>query len=96
MAAYCLIEVDITDPSWLSEYGEKIGPLVAKHGGKVIVRNREPARIEGNRGLPTVVVVIEFPTRSDAEAWHSDPEYQPLIALRNSGSTAEILLVEGV
>lgn len=28
MAAYFLFEIDITDPSWGAEYGEKVGPLV--------------------------------------------------------------------
>ncbi|MBT5108980.1 MAG: DUF1330 domain-containing protein [Rhodospirillaceae bacterium] len=96
MAAYFLFEIDITDPSWGAEYGEKVGPLVAKHGGKLLVRSTDPVRAEGSRGLPTVVVVLEFPTREAAEAWHGDPEYKPLIDLRNSGSTAECLLVDGV
>jgi uncharacterized protein (DUF1330 family) len=96
MAAYFIIEVDITDPSWGPEYGEKVGPLVAKHGGKVIARSTEPARLEGERPLPTVVVMLEFPTPEAVQAWHSDPEYKPLIDLRNTGSTAEALLIDGL
>ena len=96
MAAYILFEIDITDPAWGKEYSEKVGPTVTKHGGKVIIRNTEPVRLEGKRGLPTVVVVLEFPTREAAQAWHSDPEYKPLIDLRNTGSSAEALLVDGV
>ena len=96
MADYLIFEIDITDPAWGPEYGEKVGPLVAKHGGKVIVRSTDPIRVEGKRGPPTVVVVLEFPTRAAAQAWHSDPEYKPLIDLRNTGSSAEALLVDGV
>lgn len=96
MAAYILFEIDITDPSWAEEYSEKVGPTVARHGGKLIIRTTEPVRLEGSRGLPTVVVVLEFPTREAAQAWHSDPEYQPLIELRNTGSSAEAMLVDGV
>ncbi len=96
MAAYLMFEIDITDPSWGPEYGEKVGPLVAKHGGKVIIRSTDPVRLEGSRALPTVVVVLEFPTREAAQAWHADPEYKPLIDLRNTGSTAEGLLVDGI
>ena len=40
--------------------------------------------------------VYVWESREAAEAWHGDPEYKPLIDLRNSGSTAECLLVDGV
>lgn len=96
MASYLIFEIDITDPSWAPEYGEKVKPLVVKHGGKVIIRSNEAVRIEGSREIPTVVVVLEFPTREAAEAWYNDPEYKPLIGLRNTGSSAEGLLVDGV
>lgn len=96
MAAYFIFEIDITDPSWGPEYGAKVGPLVAKHGGKLLVRSTDAVRVEGKRSLPTVVVVLEFPSRDAAQAWHSDPEYTPLIAIRNTGSTAEALLLEGL
>jgi uncharacterized protein (DUF1330 family) len=31
-----------------------------------------------------------------ARAWYQDPEYAPLIKLRQGGSDAELVLVEGV
>jgi len=31
-----------------------------------------------------------------AKAWHSDVDYQPMIKLRNTGSSAEALLVKGI
>ena len=96
MPTYLMFEIEITDPSWTAEYGEKVTPLVAKHGGKLIIRSADAVRIEGSRGVPTVVVVLEFPTRKAAEGWYNDPEYKPLIALRNSGSSGEGLLVDGV
>tara|TARA_Y100000588_G_C13821714_1_gene739691 strand:- start:85 stop:378 length:294 start_codon:yes stop_codon:yes gene_type:complete len=95
MTSYLIFEIDITDPSWGPEYGEKVKPLVEKHGGKVIIRSSDAVRIEGNRDVPTAVVVLEFATREAAEAWYNDPEYKPLIALRQTGSTAEGLLVDG-
>lgn len=96
MPSYLMFEIDITDPSWGPEYGEKVKPLVQKHGGKVIIRSTDAVRLEGRRDVPTVVVVLEFPTRAAAEAWYNDPAYKPLIELRNTGSSAEGLLVDGV
>ncbi len=96
MAAYCIVELNVTDPSWLAEYGPKTQELIDKHGGKYIVRDREAARVEGDSAAPSVVVVLEFPNLEAAKAWHSDPEYQPLIKLRQSGSTGEALIVNGL
>ncbi len=96
MAAYISYETTITDVSWREEYGVKVKPLLERHGGKVLIRDNAPQRVEGERGLPTVVIVIEFPDRAAADAWRNDPEYQPLLKLRQSGSTAEAVLVEGL
>jgi uncharacterized protein (DUF1330 family) len=38
---------------------------------------------------------IEFPTMEAARAWHNDPEYQPHIKLRQTGSKVSMILVEG-
>ena len=42
------------------------------------------------------VDILEFPSVEAAKAWHGDPDYQPLIELRWTGSTAEALLVSGM
>ena len=34
MPAYLIGGVDVSDPSWLEEYGPKVEALVEKHGGK--------------------------------------------------------------
>jgi uncharacterized protein (DUF1330 family) len=83
------------DPSWTKEYGPKTAELVKKHGGRYIVRGGQMERLEGKEALPSVVVVLEFPTMQQARAWHSDPEYQPMIKLRQQGSDLEFILVEG-
>ncbi|MEE9551225.1 MAG: DUF1330 domain-containing protein [Candidatus Binatia bacterium] len=42
------------------------------------------------------IVVLEFPSMEQAKAWYNDPAYTPMIKLRQSGSDAEIVLVEGL
>ncbi len=50
-----------------------------------------------SKGSPsTRLVIIEFPTSERARAWYNDPDYAPLITLRDSGSRSEITMVEGV
>ena len=95
MAAYMVFEVNVTDGAWRAEYGPKTAELVKKHGGRYLAA--APAeKIEGSRALPSVVVILEFPSTAAAKAWHSDVDYQPMIKLRNTGSKAEALLVNGM
>lgn len=94
MTAYAVFEVEITDSSFQEKYLDPTAKLVAKHGGRYIAMD-SPEKIEGDRKSPSALVMLEFPSMESAKAWHSDPEYQPLIKLRQSGSTSEALLVEG-
>jgi uncharacterized protein (DUF1330 family) len=96
MAAYAIGRLRMRDPSWVAEYGPKTAELVKKHGGKFVVRGGKMERLEGQESLPSVVVVLEFPSMDKAKAWYNDPEYAPLITLRQKGSDLEFILVEGV
>jgi uncharacterized protein (DUF1330 family) len=96
MAAYAIGQLEMRDPSWLQEYGPKTLALVQKHGGKYLVRGGAMERLEGTGQLPSVIVVLEFPSMEQARAWYHDPEYAPLIKLRQTGSDLDFILVEGV
>lgn len=96
MVAYLMFEIGITDTSWGEEYDERVKSILAKHGGKLIVRRSDAVCVEGKRSTPTIAVVLEFPTSEAAQAWHSEPDYKPLINLGNTGSSLEALLVGGV
>ena len=52
--------------------------------------------LEGDGELPSTIVVLEFPSMEHAKAWYNDPAYTPMIKLRQSGSDAEIVLVQGL
>ncbi|HJY82823.1 MAG TPA: DUF1330 domain-containing protein [Candidatus Binatia bacterium] len=96
MPAYVIGQVQMRDPSWVEEYGAKIQPLLQKHGGRYLVRAGKMETLEGATPLPSVIVVLEFPSMEHARAWYHDPDYTPLIKLRQSGSEVELVLVEGV
>ncbi len=96
MSAYIMYEQEEWDSSWREAYGAPTRVLLEKYGGKVISACRENERVEGETKAPTVAVLIEFPDMEAAKAWHSDPEYQPLIALRMTGAKAEALLFSGL
>jgi uncharacterized protein (DUF1330 family) len=95
MSVYFIGRLTIHDPAWLGDYAPPTRVLVEKHGGKYLVAGGEMEQCEGDGPLPDSMVVLEFPTMEQAKAWHNDPEYAPLIALRQSGSDLDFVLVDG-
>jgi uncharacterized protein (DUF1330 family) len=61
MAAYAMGRLELRAPSWRQEYGPKTAALVAKHGGKSLVRGGAMERLEGTGQLPSVIVGVECP-----------------------------------
>ena len=96
MSAYLIGGVDVTDPKWVEEYGPKVEALVAKHGGRYLVRGGTMEVKEGSAPASRVMVIVEFPSMEKARAWYDDPEYQPLIKLRQTGSSGDLILAEGL
>jgi len=95
MSAYVIALLDVSDPSWVAEYGPPTHALVEKHVGRYLARDRESTKVEGGGNPPSTAVIIEFPTLAQAKAFHSDPDYQPLIKMRQGGSTGDVLIVNG-
>lgn len=61
-----------------------------------MARENSDEKLEGNRPLPNSLVIIEFPTLELAKAWYYDTDYAPLITLRQTVSTTEITLIDGL
>ena len=40
-------------------------------------------------------MIIEFPSRADAEGWYKSAEYQKIIALRHDSSVGNLIIVDG-
>ena len=95
MAAYVLVEVDVTDAALFQEYAKGVPATIAAHGGKYIVRGGAVETKEGG-WAPKRVVVLEFPSMAQARKWYDSPEYKPLLALRLKAANAKLILVEGM
>ena len=97
MTAYAIGVYDIWDASWRDQYRPRTMKLVAKHGGRFLVRpDCHVERLEGDPVIKTGMVVIEFPDRAAVQAWYDDPDYQPLKELRQTGAQLDFVLVDGL
>jgi len=97
MPAYIIAEHTITDPVKFEEYRTKVGPMIAKHGGRYITRAGSHVILEEENAVwrPERVVIISFPDMAALQAWYRSPEYQPLIALRRAAGTDMLITLEG-
>ena len=94
MAAYVIVDTLITDPQTYDEYKRQVAPLIAKFGGRFIVRGGRHEVLEGDWQVHRIVV-LEFPSMEALKSWYNSPEYAPLLALRQRASSATLVAVEG-
>lgn len=90
---YWIVRVDITDQEQYKKYMAANAAPFKKYGARFLVR---AGRFETTEGISRARnAVIEFPTYEAAlECWRS-PEYQQAIKLRQSVSTADLVVIEG-
>lgn len=95
MAAYLIVNVEITDPVKYAEY-IKVAPLsIRKFGGKYLARGGRAETIEGTWS-PKRLVVLEFPSFERAREWWDSDDYRGPRALRQASAITQMMLVEGI
>jgi uncharacterized protein (DUF1330 family) len=94
MSAYIIAEVEVTDPSTYASYRAQTPGVVARHGGRFIVRGGAAETLEGE-GEPGRLVVLEFPDLAAARRFYASPEYQAIIGIRHQAAKSRLILVEG-
>ena len=95
MAAYVIGRLEVRDTAWRAAYTQKTGELIRKYGGRSLARFGSPVEaLEGEGKLPTTIVILEFPSVEQAKAWYHDPEYAPIITLRQTGANGDIVVVD--
>ena len=95
MAAYVVLNIDVTDPARYPEYAKAAAPIVEQYGGRYLVRGGTAETLEGAI-QPKRVVILEFPSYERAKAWWDCDEYRGPKAVRQSAATSDTILVDGV
>ena len=95
MKYYCVVEVDATDPSWVPAYIQNVTKLVEARGGRYLARTSALEKIEGERALPQILVILEWPSKESAVAFYASEEYRPYRESRILRAKNEFLLAAG-
>ena len=95
MAAYVIAELAIEDQEGFGRYREMVPATIAAYGGRYLARGGRTAVLEGE-GSPERIVLLEFPSFEQAQAWWASEEYAEAKALRQATARTRLMVVEGV
>jgi uncharacterized protein (DUF1330 family) len=95
MKYYSVAEIEITDQSWVPAYVENVTRLVEQSGGRYLARTSKIERLEGERKVPPIFLIIEWPSKDVAKAFYDCDAYRSYRQSRIAGARNEFLLVAG-
>lgn len=95
MAAFVINDMEITDPLLFEEYKKLSPATVAQYGGRFVVRGDRTETLEGEWS-PARLVILEFASVAQANAWLNSPEYAAAKRLRHASAKSNLIVVEGV
>jgi len=93
MPAYIVADVTWFDADRAETYSKIAYPTLVAAGGKILAATSQGEVIEGDR-RPGILVLIEFPSASDARRWLDSPEYRPARKVRQQFAKTNLVLVE--
>lgn len=93
MPAYMIAMMSVHDAETYRQYTDRTPPTVKRHGGRFLTRG-EPVACFEDTHYNGRMVILEFPSKADAEAWYADPDYQEAVTFRKAASTMHMLLLQ--
>lgn len=92
---YVIVNVEVLDPVPYQEYIRLVPSSLEVYGGRFLARG---GAVDVREGMwaPRRLVILEFPTVAQAQAWWASPEYAPAKELRQRCANAELVITEGL
>lgn len=94
MVAYVINDMEVLDAALLEDYKKLSAPTVAQYGGRFLARGGKVALLEGD-WQPRRLVIIEFASVAQANAWSNSTEYAAAKRIRQRASRSNLIVVEG-
>lgn len=96
MAAYLIVDTDLTDPALYEEYKVRAKPLAEKYGGEYLARGGALTIKESDLWQPTRMVVVRFATAQDANRFYDSAEYQEVLNISKKSARRTVVVLEGL
>ncbi len=95
MTTYIIAQINIKDRNEYAKYEAGFAEIFSRYNGQMLAVDESPTIVEGTWDF-TRTVIIQFPSKDDADAWYRSEEYQGLAQHRFNASTANITFIEGL
>jgi len=95
MAAYVIVETDITDAAQYEQYKAASPAAIQAGGGRFLARGGKLAVLEGD-WQPSRLVLLEFEDLAAARDWYQSEVYQPAKKLRDGAARLRMVAIQGV
>jgi len=95
VAAYLVVDIEITNPAQFEEYRKLAPAAIAKYGGRYIIRGGAYEVLEGE-WKPQRLTIVEFDSMEKAKAFYASPEYGAAKKARAGAAKFKALLVQGI
>jgi uncharacterized protein (DUF1330 family) len=92
--AFYISEFVVSDREGMKPYSAQVESTFRPFGGRYIVRGGKISTLEGD-GPKGGMVVIEFDSKEQAQAWYDSPAYRKLMPIRHKSATSRVYIVEG-
>jgi uncharacterized protein (DUF1330 family) len=92
---YLLAEVTVKDPALYAKYAERVPAVIAKYGGRYLVRGGKAEPVAGG-WQPERIILIEFESAEQLRRCFSSPEYLEIKPWRDGSTVSKAVMLEGV
>lgn len=91
MPAYVIANYTVDDAEKYVQYQQAVMPTLMSRNFKVLVAGHDNKVFEGSPN--PVTIVMEFPSKEEAEEWYNSPEYQAIVHLRHESTSGGWLTI---
>ncbi len=95
MSAYLIAHLEVTDPSLFESYRSAVPAVIARFGGRYLVRGGAVEVLEGDWQVPRLVI-LAFDSLDQARRFYQSPDYQEILPLRLAAAKGDVVLVQGM
>ena len=91
--AYVVGRISVKDAQQWAAYRSQVPATLSPWGAELVFRGSHGTALAGACAHHDIVV-IRFPDRATADAWHASPAYQALVPLRERAAEVELAVYE--